>query len=112
MKKSIKAALLSAFVYPGVGHFYLKKNLIGTIFVCAFTLPLYFIILEIIEKAEHIVEKINKGEIPLNVAAISESLSSSTLGGEAQTLTMPIYFLLFIWFIALINSYILGRKQD
>jgi hypothetical protein len=27
MKKSIKAALLSAFVFPGVGHIYLKRHI-------------------------------------------------------------------------------------
>lgn len=26
MKNAIKAALLSAFVFPGAGHFYLKKR--------------------------------------------------------------------------------------
>ena len=112
MKKSIKAALLSALVYPGVGHFYLKKKIVGTLFSCAFTLPLYFIIVGIVEKAERIVEKINNGEIPLNFAAISESLSSSVLDGEAQTINITVYILLSIWFVAIINAYWLGLEKD
>ena len=31
MKKSMKAALLSAFVFPGAGHFFLKKHITGTV---------------------------------------------------------------------------------
>ena len=84
MKKSVKAALLSAFVYPGMGHFYLKKHAMFAVFACAFSVPLYFIISEIMAKAENIVEQINNGEIPLDIAAISQSLSSSAVGVDAQ----------------------------
>lgn len=108
MKKAVKAALLSALVYPGVGHFYLKKTRMAVIFICAFTIPLYFIFLEIMARAEHIVEKINKGEIALNITAISASLSNATQGVEAQTLNIPVYVLLMIWFAAIIHAYRLG----
>jgi len=111
MKKPMKAALLSAFVYPGAGHFFLKKYSLCALFACTFSVPLYFIISEIITKAEHIVEQIKNGEIPMNIAAISESLSSSTAGIDTQEINIKMYALVIIWLIGIIDSYRLGRTK-
>ncbi|CAM3887039.1 hypothetical protein [Rheinheimera salexigens] len=109
MKKSVQAALLSALVYPGVGHFYVKKHVMGAVFVCAFSIPLYFFIKEIFAKAEQIVQQLKSVEIPLDIAAITQSLSSSTTGVAAQELNVQIYLLVIIWLIAIVDSYRLGR---
>jgi len=111
MKKSVKAALLSAFVYPGVGHFFLKKYALCTVFICAFSVPLYFIVSEIFTKAEQVVEQIKNGEIPLDIAAISESLSSSMAGVDSQELNIKMYLLVIIWLIGIIDSYRIGHAK-
>ncbi len=111
MEKSIKAALLSAFVYPGTGHFFLKKYTLGAAFACAFSIPLYFIISEIVTKAEQIVEQINNGEIPLDIAAISESLSSSIQSIDTQELNIKIHALAIIWIIGITDSYRIGHTK-
>ncbi|OUS29993.1 hypothetical protein A9Q98_05570 [Thalassotalea sp. 42_200_T64] len=111
MKKSVKAALLSALVYPGMGHFFLKKYAVCAIFSCTFSVPLYFIISGIITKAEHVVEQIKNGEIPLDIAAISESLSRSIVGVDVQELNIKMYVLVVIWLIAIIDSYRLGHAK-
>lgn len=111
MKKPMKAALLSAFLYPGAGHFFLKKYTLAGIFSCTFSVPLYFIISEIMVKAEQIVEQITKGEIPLDIAAISASLSNSITGANAQELNIKMYALAIIWIIGIIDAYRLGRTN-
>ena len=108
MKKSIKAALLSAFVYPGVGHFFLKKYYHTAVFACAFSVPLYFIVSDIFTKAEQVVAQIKNGEIPLDIAAISESLSSSMAGDATQELNTKVYILVIIWLISILDSYRIG----
>ena len=40
MKANLKAALLTAIIYPGAGHFSLKKHLIGAIFAGVFSVLL------------------------------------------------------------------------
>lgn len=111
MKKSIKAALLSALVYPGVGHFFLKKSRMGFIFAGTFSIPLYFVISEIIAQAEKVVDQITRGEIALDSATISASLSSSMSGVEGQALNMNFYVLIIIWVIAIIDAYRLGMTS-
>lgn len=112
MSKTFKAVLLSALVYPGTGHLYLKKYGFGITIICAFTLPLYFVFQEIMTKAEHVLDKINRGEIPLNIEAISQSLTSVTTGPDAQTLNMNVYLILLIWFIGIIDVYRISRNLD
>lgn len=111
MKKSVKAALLSALVYPGTGHFFLKKYYLFVAFVCAFSVPLYFVVRDIFTKAEQIVAQIKNGEIPLDVTAISESLSSSMAGDATQELNTKMYFMIIIWLIGIIDSYRIGREK-
>jgi hypothetical protein len=112
MKKPVKAALLSAFVYPGVGHFFIKKYVICAIFSCTFSLALYFIIIELIIKAQDIAAQIANGEIPLNIAAISEAVTSSAAGVDAQEIDIKMYVLVVIWIIAIIDAYRLGRDKS
>ncbi|MFT5282661.1 MAG: hypothetical protein ACI94Z_001493 [Yoonia sp.] len=109
MKKSVKAALLSALVYPGVGHFFLKRYAISAVLFCGFSVPLYFVVSEIFAKTEKVMEQIRNGEIPLNIVAISESLAHLTTSVDSQQLNIKIYVLVVIWIIAIIHSFKLGR---
>jgi hypothetical protein len=110
MKKSLKAALLSAIVYPGAGHFFLNKYSVCAAFAGTFSVPLYFIVSEVIAKAENIVEQINNGDIPLGISAIAEALSRSTAGADAQSLDFIMCILVVVWIIAIIDSYRIARK--
>jgi len=112
MEKSVKAALLSALVYPGAGHYFLKKNIMCVVFVIAFSVPFYFIISDLIEKAEHVVEQIENGKIPLDITAISESLTQSTVGVAAQELNVSMYLLVIIWLVGIVDSYRIGRIKN
>jgi hypothetical protein len=110
IKKSIKAALLSGFVYPGMGHLFLKQYALCVVFFCAFSLPLYFIISDLLSKTEQIIEQILNGDIPLDVVMISHKLSILVVDDNAQALNIKMYALIAIWLVGIIDSYRLGRK--
>ncbi len=63
MNKPMKAALLSAFVFPGVGHFLLKKYIPGTVLAGTAFAGLYLLIAKTVETALQIAEKIQSGEV-------------------------------------------------
>ncbi len=110
MNKSTKAVLLSVLVFPGAGHFFLKKRVAGAILACASFTALYFIISNMIEMAMQIVEKIQRGEVAPD-AAITELLSRQAVGNESQ-LDAAWAVLIVCWVIALADSYRRGRAQD
>jgi len=110
MNIALKSALLSAFVYPGAGHFFLKKYTLCTAYVCTFSVPLYLLFREIFSKTELVVKQIQNGEIPLDVTAISHALSHSITGVSAQELNIKVYVLMLLWILGIIDSYRLGLQ--
>ena len=110
MSKTIKAALLSAFVFPGTGHFFLKKHLIGTLLAGAAFGSLYFVLSRMVEKALQINEKIQSGEVQLDIAVITELISKQPTGTDARLLNVAWTVLIIFWLIGVIDSYRVGRR--
>ena len=112
MNKSIKAALLSAFVFPGVGHFFLKKHIAGTVLAGSTLVSLYLVISNTAEKALQIFGKIQRSEVQLDIAAITELVSKQPTGTDAQLLNIASVVIIISWLIGIIDSYRVGRIQD
>jgi hypothetical protein len=111
MRKSSKAALLSGLVFPGAGHLYLKRYISGAILVCASFTALYLIVANMIERAMQIVEKIERGEVGLDITVIAEMLSRQSVDNQSQ-LDVVWAVLIIAWIIAIADSYRCGRAQD
>ena len=111
MKKPTKAALLSAFVFPGVGHFLLKKRIHGAVLAGTAVAALYFLIAKTVEKTLLVSEKIQSGEVQFNAATISELVSSQTTGTETQLLRLATAALIISWLFGIVDSYRIGRAQ-
>ena len=111
MSKSIKAAMLSAFVFPGVGHFLLKKHIPGMVLAGIAFASLYFIVSTMVERALQIVDRVQRGEVQLDVAAITELLSSQPTGTDAKLLGVAWTVLIISWLVGIADSYRVGRAQ-
>ena len=112
MKKSVKAALLSALVFPGAGHLFLKKHIFGASLGCVSLAALYVIIANMLQRAQQIAEKIVQGEVELDVVEITEMLSRQPVGNDSQLLDVAWAVLVISWLIAIASSYRVGRVQD
>jgi len=108
MSNCKKAVLLSLLVYPGAGHFILKKYAVCVALVVAFTVPLVFVISEIITKTREIAEQIRNGEVTLDLAGITESVLNIT---SAQGLKMSIYIMTIVWVISFMDAYRVGKTN-
>jgi hypothetical protein len=111
MKRSTKAVLLSALVLPGVGHFYLKKYLVGAALALCAAISLYVLTSIAITTALDVAQQIEAGQTGLDVTAISDSLSKRPNGSERSANTATNIFVL-LWMVGMVDSYRLGRKQD
>ncbi len=107
MSKSIKAVLLSALVFPGLGHFFLKKPTTAAVLAgCAFV-SLYWLVSAVEERTQRIIEQIQSGEVQLDTAAIAELVSKQAAAAET-----PMAVIVMLWLVAIIDAYRLGRLQD
>jgi len=112
MSKSTKAVLLSALVFPGAGHLFLKKRIPGAALICASLAALYLIISNMLERAQQIADKILSGEVNLDEAAIAELLSRQPTVGESQPLDIAWVVLIISWLIGIVDSYRCSRTRD
>ena len=112
MKKSTKALLLSALVFPGAGHLYLKKYLSASLLIGTVLIAFYFLITRAVEKAQHIVELIQTGEVQPDIASVTELITQSPTDSEGQLLNMATAALVIAWLVGIFDSYRVSRALD
>jgi len=108
----MKAALLSAFVFPGVGHIFLKKYISGVTLVGASFAAIYYLISKAVERALQIAEKIQSGDVQLDITEITELVSKQSIGTEAHLLNIATAAFIICWLIGIIDSYRVGCVQE
>lgn len=112
MKKSTKAVLLSALIFPGVGHFFLKRIISGVVLAGAAVVALYVLVSNVIGKALDIADKIQRGEVQPDIAVITELVSKQSTGDDALLISVATAMLIISWLVAVIDSYRIGRLQE
>lgn len=112
MKKSTKAILLSALVFPGTGHFFLKKYIPGIILGSVSFAGIYYLISKSVERALEIAEKIQNGDTQIDIAAITELVSKQPMGTDAQLLNIATVALFICWIVGIVDSYRVGSNAD
>jgi len=109
MKKPLKAVLISALVYPGLGHFLFKHYIAGTIIISSFSIPLFLLIGNIVATTEQVINQVQRGEIPLDVGAISNAILMAS-GSSMQALNVYTYVMIAAWVIGIVDIYRITRK--
>jgi TM2 domain-containing membrane protein YozV len=110
MKKSLKAALLSGLIFPGVGEFWLKHALRGIALVVAVAVSLAIIVVKVSQQAFAILEKIESEGGAVDLVAIVNSANASSSADDV--IKMASLVLVACWVISIIDAYILGSKKD
>jgi TM2 domain-containing membrane protein YozV len=111
MKKSTKAVLLSAFVFPGAGHLYLKKYVPGCILAGVSLVGIYYLVTKTVERAWEIAEKIQSGAVQLDATTIAELVSQQSAGTDAQLTNIATLAIIICWVFGIIDSYRVGRVR-
>jgi hypothetical protein len=111
MTSTTKAVLLSALVFPGCGHLWLKSKLIGGLLTAVTVVCLYFLLSNAMDIANEISAKILSGEIPLDVASISAAVTAGISGSTSQQMTIATWVLVICWLIGIVDSYRVAKKS-
>ncbi|MDH4048616.1 MAG: hypothetical protein OEW68_11555 [Gammaproteobacteria bacterium] len=112
MKPSTKAVLLSGLVFPGAGHFYLKKTLRGSILSLCTLIAMSIVIQISYARALSVVEKMSSGEVAYDATAISEMAANTTADGQEPTLQVALLVVSSCWIIGILDAWRLGRIRN
>lgn len=111
MRQSIKAALFSTLLFPGAGHFALKRYLRGLVFFVPALLCILFLIGYVFSEASLIAEQMSNGTLPMDPEAIARQVTNPP--GETQIkLQAASWIFIACWIIAIVDSFQLGYTAD
>ncbi|QYJ78431.1 hypothetical protein [Shewanella acanthi] len=111
MKKALSAALLSALVAPGCGHYYLKHKRTALVFFVLAILSLGMLLADVHEVAQRIAIDIQNGTIPMDTNAIMNEVTAQTHSSMINS-KGSMYGFILCWLVAVLDSFRLGFKQD
>ena len=111
MKKSAVAVMLSALVFPGLGHLYLKRWRAGVVLMGVAASATYFIFVVSFTIVSELSMKIQSGAIPADFDTVA-SIVSQQLAASAQGTNVATIVLLVCWGTGVVSVYLQGRALE
>lgn len=84
----------------------------GTLLAGVSVVCIYIFLSTALEIAQELSLKIQTGEIPLDVAVITEAISRQIAAAGTGYVDISTYVLLACWLLGIVDSYRLGRQRD
>jgi hypothetical protein len=105
---SIKAALLSGLVFPGLGHIYLEKYGRAAVLAASAAISLAVLMWKIVQQANQITVQIQRGDIAANLEAITNAVTTQARL-EEPLLNYALATLVVVWLFGVIDAFRAGR---
>jgi len=112
MKNSLKAALLSGFIFPGLGHLALKQYKIGIVLIITSTVAVVVIVAGAVRTALAILDEIGAEGVPINMDSIIAVANEATTNSGNFVLNTGLIFLGLCWIFGVVDAYRTGRNID
>lgn len=103
MNLKLKAVLLSLFAFPGAGQFLIKKPVAGILYLGVALLSFGVILMAMIQRSLLIAEKVQLGEIPLDVSTISALILQQQESSGDYFVNIAWIMLILTWLISIIH---------
>ena len=111
MKASIKAALLSALVFPGLGQMYLKRYVRGLIPMVLVLTGLGVLIVQATVGALQVLDKIQLQGGTVDMNAVSNLAAGSLTHGDPYSSLISLG-IAGCWVFSVIDAFLLGKEKD
>jgi len=112
MNNSLKGALLSGVVFPGLGQIILKHYKRGIALMLTVLASLLVIVVKAVQQALTILEKINLEGGAINMSTISNIATKASTTFDSLIFNFVLLLMIFCWVIGVVDAYIIGKKKD
>lgn len=106
MPRSWTAVLLSALVFPGAGHLWLKRRARACLFLLPTIVAVFVLLQQVTERASVIANDIVEGRMGLDPAAIAARVEAVASPG----MDAAVWIIVLCWVLAIADSLYLSRK--
>jgi hypothetical protein len=112
MKNSMKGALLSGLVFPGLGQIALKHYWRGGALILAVMAGLYVMIATAMQQAYAILDSIEaEGGMP-DSDTISQAAAQAAAASDSPVITAVSLLIIVCWIIGTIDAWRIGKQKD
>ena len=112
MNNSLKGAFLSGLVFPGLGQVVLKHYKRGAVIMLTVLVSLSVIVIEAVQKAFTILEKIESEGGTIDMNTISNAATQASTTSDSFIFNFVLLLIIFCWIIGVVDAYRIGKKRD
>ena len=112
MNNSLKGAFWSGLIFPGLGQVVLKHYKRGAVIMLAVLAGLSVIVVQAVQKAFIILEKIKSEGGTIDMNTILDAASQASTNSESLIFGFAVSLITFCWIIGLVDAYRIGKKKD
>ena len=111
----LKSVLLSLFLFPGSGHIYLKRHVIGMVIITISLICLYVLVTNAyaiaLPIADSITDKILSGDT-LDITSISAQIEAKLAESKTGAVWIATIITTACWVLSAIDCYRIGAKME
>jgi hypothetical protein len=112
MNNSLKGALLSGLVFPGLGQIILRHYKRGIALMLAVSMGLLVIAVKATRLAFAILQKIESEGYAIDISMIVDTATRAFTASDRLIYNFVLLWIIFCWIIGVVDAYSLGRKKD
>lgn len=112
MTKTKKSVLLSALVFPGAGHLYLKKYRTAGLLIVTSLASIYVIATEVIKQTGIILKEIEASGYTISPERITELSTQAANNANTTETSIASTLILVCWLVGIVGAYLSGRQAD
>jgi len=112
MSNSLKAALLSGLVFPGIGQVVLKRYRRGVVLMLIVLACLFIVVAKAVQQAFSILKQIELAGGTINVDAILNVATQSSTNSDSLLFNSILLLIIVCWILGVVDAYRIGKKRD
>ena len=112
MNNSLKGAFLSGLVFPGLGQVVLKHYKRGVVIMLTVLVSSSIIVIEAVQKAFTILEKIESEGGTIDMNTISNAATQASTISDSLIFSFALLLIIFCWIIGVVDAFRIGKKKD
>lgn len=112
MSNSLKAALLSGLVFPGLGQVVLKRYRRGVVLMFIVLACLLIVVAKAVQQAFSILKRIELAGGTINMDAISNAVTQSSTNSDSLVFNSILLLIIVCWILGVVDAYRIGKKRD
>jgi hypothetical protein len=109
MSRPLTAALISALVFPGAGHLYLKRKGRALLFIVPTLVAAAAFVSQAMEQASTMADQILSGALPADPAVLAARLEQQ---GGSPLATAAAAVMVVCWVCAIADAWLLARRAE